>query len=178
MEADSDTAPKVDHQTCYIQLPFLMYQTNELKSDVLALIQKFYPQLKPMFYFRNNFTLGRMLKGRDQPDVMMRSSVVYKYTCNCCQQFYIGSTTLQMFVRTSQHHGRSFRTGSHLTQPPNSSIRNHCFDKDHPFKLENFSIISSVNHESDLRILESIHIWKERPTLNQNQLSVQLNIIT
>jgi hypothetical protein len=176
-EADTEIVPKVDRQTCYVQLPFLMHQTSKLKSEVLVLLQKFYPQLETMFYFRNNFTLGGLLKRRDQPNVMMRSSVIYRYTCHCCQQCYIGSTSLQMFVRTSQHHGRSFRTGSLLTQPPNSSIRNHCIDSDHPFRLQNLSVLSSANAESDLRMLESIYIWRERPSLNQNQLAVPLNIV-
>ena len=104
------------------------------------------------------------------------SYVIYKYTCDCCQQFYIGSTQLQMFMRTSRHKGRSFRTGALATKPEKSSIRDHCLKLNHPLKSENFEIIDSTANQFDLRILESIYINHLHPQLNDYQSAVTLHI--
>ena len=107
----------------------------------------------------------------------MRSSVVYEYTCDCCQQSYIGSTSLQLFRRCAQHKGVSFRTNTVLTRPDNSAIRDHCYQLDHRFKLENFKIIDSAPYEKDLRILEALYIKTQKPSINSNQNSLMLNIL-
>lgn len=106
---------------------------------------------------------------------MTRSNIVYNYECHCCQQCYVGSTTLQLFVRSSKHFGRSYRTLRPLSKPEKSSIREHCMDRDHPMRLENFSILD-YGTTSDLKLLESLYIHKNSPSLNDHQSSVTLNI--
>lgn len=167
------TVPK---QNVYMNLPLLGYQNNKMKLEVQSLIEKYFPQVSPSFYFRNLHKIGSFFRIKDSPDMLMRSSVIYEYKCDCCQQSYIGSTTLQMFRRIAQHKGVSFRTGQQLSKPDNSSIRDHCFNKDHPLKTKNFSIIGNCT-SCDLRTLESIFIQKLKPTLNSNQSAVILNVL-
>ena len=106
----------------------------------------------------------------------MGSNIIYKYNCNCCQQSYIGSSLLQMFVRVYKHKDTSFRTNILLAKPELSAIRSHCYIHDHPFKSTNFSVIDKCN-TSDLRILESLHIHKSRPHLNNYVTAEKLQIV-
>ena len=161
----------------YFELPQIGNQTKKMKSELTKLLNEFYPQISPYPFFRNTFKIGSFFRKTDKPAVDMRSSVVYKYTCDCCQQSYIGSTVLQMFIRCSRHKGVSFRTDRPLTKPEKSSIREHSLNAQHPLKLGNFSILDSSNNSHSLRILESIYIRKLLPSINNYQTAVNLNIV-
>jgi hypothetical protein len=161
----------------YVELPQIGYQTNKMKSEVIKLLNEFYPQISPYPFFKNTFKIGTFFRKTEKPSVPMRSSVVYKYTCDCCQQSYIGSTILQMFIRCSRHKGVSFRTDRPLTKPEKSSIREHSHSNDHPLKLENFTILDTCRNSHSLRILESIYIRKLLPSINDYQTAVNLNIV-
>ena len=80
------------------------------------------------------------------------------YTCHCCQQCIIGSTPLQLFIRSSKHAGISYRTNASLNTVENSDIRDHIRTKNHPLQMSVLSVIGSVNNQSDLHILEVIYI--------------------
>ena len=59
----------------------------------------------------------------------------------------------------------------------NSSIREHSHEHDHVIKTENFQDLDTSNFESDLTILESLWIWKKKPTLNDYSVSTKLDIL-
>jgi len=167
----------VRRQDVYLELPWIGKQSKKMRTDLQQLFSSFYPQLKPNFYYRNNFSIGSFFRNSDRKEALMQSHVVYKYTCHCCQQCYIGSTSVQLFKRCAQHLGVSFRTGQHSTRPDNSSIRDHSEKYEHVMKESNFSILDRCNTERELRILESIHIFKHRPSINECQFAVPLNIL-
>ena len=125
--------PTVLKQTFYAQLPFIGTDGAQMPKALLDIIGKFYPQIDPKFSFRHNFTIGSFFKRHTPSDMLVRSSLIYKYTCDCCQQSHISSTFLQLFRRCAQHKEVSFRTGTFLTRSDNSAIRDHCFSLDHPF---------------------------------------------
>ena len=164
-------------QIVYLELPFIGHATGSLRRELLLLVNRFYPQIDPKLYFKNNFSIGSLLKKRRTTNMLMRSSVVYKYTCDCCQQSYIGSTTLQLFRRSAQYKGVSFRTDTRLTKPDNSAIRDHCLNLDHRFDSSNFEVIGSSFYDRDLRILEAIFIKTQKSGLNNYQNSLALNIL-
>jgi len=73
--------------------------------------------------------------------------------------------------------GVSHRTNKPVNNPERSSIREHSIKTKHLIKLSNFSILQSFNSSlSDLHILESLYIHKNKPTLNDYQSAVKLNI--
>ena len=160
----------------YAQLPFIGSSTTAMRNELLEILGKFHPQINPKFYFRKGFTIGTFFKKHYPTDMFVRSSVIYQYTCDCCQQSYIGSTALQLFRRLSQHRGISFRTGTMLTRRDNSAIRGRCFNSDHPFKISNFSIVDSTALLLNLRILESIHIYRNNPEINNYQTATTVSI--
>ena len=80
-------------------------------------------------------------------------------------------------MRVGEHAGRSIRTENLVARPVNSSIRDHKFICDPKIALENFKIINSTKFPSDLRILESIYIRREKPFINDMNSVVPLLIV-
>ena len=172
-----DTQHDVPRKTVYLELPYVGYQSKQMIREVKRLAEKFFPQINPIFYSRNSNKLGRIFrKDLTQTDVFMESCVIYKYNCDCCQQSYIGSTMLQMFIRVHKHKGTSFRTNRHLAKPELSAIRSHCTSNDHPLKSANFSVIDKCN-KLDIRVLESLYIHRTKPDLNNYQTAEKLQIV-
>ena len=81
----------------------------------------------------------------------------------------------QAKIRFCQHLAISPRTDNRVSVPQHSAPRDHCHSNSHPFKFHNFTIIDSAATVSDLRILESLYIFKCRPSLNSDQSSVPLH---
>ena len=101
---------------------------------------------------------------------MSRSSVVYKYGCPFCGDQYVGSTSRTLFVeRVSM--GGSHRTGALYinlsASEPHSAIRDHCEQRClGPVSYDDFNILAVAPDLVSLRILESLHIFKSKPKLN------------
>ena len=104
------------------------------------------------------------------------TNIIYKFSCGSCQGSYIGSTTKQSRIRFFQHLGKSPRTNRPVTVPAHSTPRNHCHESDHLLSLNDFKIIDSANNEHELRILESLFICKEKPSLNIDQSATPLSL--
>ena len=49
--------------------------------------------------------------------------------------------------------------------------------KKHYLTNDNFKILDTANNESDLRILESLYIFKNRPKLNMDSSAAPLSVI-
>ena len=77
----------------------------------------------------------------------------------------------------AEHVGRSYRTKRMLGTPPQSSIREHAFLCDSRIDISIFKIVSTASNVLDLRILESLHISKNQPILNDTRSSFPLKII-
>ena len=109
----------------------------------------------------------------------MRGSLVYKFSCVQCTSMYVGSTSRTLISRAAEHAGRSPRTNKPIVNPSQSSIRCHGNNNCSPdVSLDTFEILDSVSNSQDLRILESIYIYRLRPNLNENSSSYPLNILT
>ena len=116
--------------------------------------------------FKNSFTIGSFFKCKDKVPDSMCSDIIYKYDCSSCNARYIGSSIRTLHQRMSEHRGVSFRTGRFISNPSHSEIRNHVLSADHVLKIENFSILDTARDRNDLRILESLYIFKLKPNLN------------
>lgn len=168
------TVPK---QKIYVPLPYIGPQSCTFEKDLKNILNRSYPQCDFHFSFTNTFTIGSLFKFKDNLPADLCSLIIYKYQCESCQDFYIGSTKMQSKVRFCQHLGISPRTNRHVTSPLHSTPRIHCENNSHPFKYSNFSIIDKASSEQNLRILESLYIYKESPTLNLDKSCTPLNII-
>ena len=69
--------------------------------------------------------------------------------------------------------GRSFRTGN-LVQSSKSSIREHADRCSKTIDNNDFKVIGQEDNETHLRILESLHILRLKPNLNEMQSAFPL----
>ena len=165
-------------QPFYCSLPFFGPQTDRLKNELDSMFTKYFPTIKFKPIFVNNYTVSSFFRFKDSLPIMSRSSVVYLFLCPHCGDRYVGSTSRTLFVRTSEHEGRSHRTGALLACPPHSAVRDHSEHTCHSRVNKNdFSIIASASNPVSLRIIESLIIHKTKPQLNDYNSAFPLNIV-
>ena len=148
-----------------------------MKQDITDMLSNLFPYIDFRVVFRNRFTTGSLFKFKDIIPKACSSGVIYKFCCPSCGGSYIGSTNARLKTRVCQHLGISDRTGRMMTSPSQSSVRDHSHQCDTPFSITDFSIIGRAHTAMDLRILESLHIFKERPSLNGKNSAVPLRIV-
>ena len=136
----------------YAKLPFLSSSATAMSKELLRGTGQILFSNQPQSIFSKEFFYRFIFKHHYPSDMLVRSSVIYKYTCDCYQQSYIGNTALQL-LRCAQHRGVSFRTGDRLSRQDNSAIRDPCFNNGHPFKISNFNVVDSTSLLLNLRIL-------------------------
>ena len=126
--------------------------------------------------FKNDFTVGGFFNFKDRVPVTLQSNVVYSYTCEQCSAQYYGETTRHLKTRVAEHRGLSARTGNPLSNPSFSSIRDHALSTGHDIETSNFNILYKT-HVNNLKVSESVLIHKDKPSLNNADCSVPLNIL-
>ena len=67
-------------------------------------------------------------------------------------------TTRSRGIRADEHAGVCFRTGVPLSRPPHSAVREHLESCPASYDINNFKILASAAHESDLKILVYTYI--------------------
>ena len=160
-----------------LKLPYLGSVSDTLARKLKRIIKTNYTALDVRTVFVNNYSIGSFFKTKDRIPISLCSSVIYNYTCGGCNASYIGKTTRNLSIRICEHKGLSYRTKRVLNKPMQSSIREHSHEKDHVINRENFEVLDSSSFDNDLLILESLWIWKKRPTLNDYAISTKLEIL-
>ena len=126
----------------------------------------------------NIFSIGSFFNHKDCIDIGLQSHLIYKFSCTqCVSEAYVGYTTRMLRTRVAEHAGISSRTGNPLLNPPQSSIRNHAEGCPVDINVDKFVILGKANHTIDQQILESLHIFRSRPSLNSSDSSFPLNIV-
>ena len=99
----------------------------------------------------------------------LRSRVIYKFTCACCNACYIGET------------GRHFstRVREHLSSDKSSHIFKHLLSSERcrqSCSTDCFEILDSAPTKFQLKLKEAMHINWEKPNLNQQVHHVNLTL--
>ena len=121
--------------------------------------------------------LGNIFNFKDSLPKIIRSLIIYKFTCGKCNITYIGKTKRHLKLRMCEHLGLSPKTGKeykYTTQP--STVRRHLHDEKHISNFNNFKIISSAKNDFELHIKESLLIGSLSPELNKQIKSSQLDL--
>ena len=176
--AKSNQIQTVPKQEIYFKFLYFGVQSDRLKTELLALFEKYFPYIKPNIVLVNDYKVRNIFKYKDRIPKCCMSSVVYKFCCASCGASYVGSTQKSLYCRAQQHVGRSYRTNSPLSSPVESSIRNHCHNICKVnFSIDNFEVIDKESSGFKLRLLESIHIHKNKPQLNNMMSATPLYIL-
>ena len=164
--------PKLDF---FASMPYSR-DTKFLKglSDI---IKKHFYCINPKLILKNPKTIGSIFKFKDTIPILMRSLVVYKYSCPRCNLgTYLGSTKRMLKVRIDSHSGVSHRTGVVLNKKEFSNIREHSRKCKTSVSYDNFEIIAQATDQTSLLILESLAIKQLVPSLNTQSSSAPLFI--
>ena len=168
------TAPKLK---LFSSLPYLNKESNAgIHKEIQELAFKFFPQIDLHIVFKNQNTISNFFGFKDRIPDLVRSNVVYKYSCAHCDATYYGETTRHLSTRIAEHRGLSSRTGMPVLKPLNSAIRDHAISSNHEILRSDFSIVFSCK-TNNLKISESIIISKNNPSLNNSDSSVPLNVL-
>ena len=171
------TVPK---KPAYFVLPYFGHKSVLLVKQLSHLISDHFAHIDPKIILVNGHKVKNVFGYKDTLPLLLRSSVIYEYSCpQQCGSAYVGSTIRTLQTRVMEHKGLSIRTGRPLANPPQSAIRQHseqCCGGG-PIPKDNFSILSSINSCTDLRINESLYIYKTKPLLNETSSAFPLKIV-
>ena len=174
---NSEQENECSNNFLYIKFPFFGPQSDKLKFELSSLFSKYVSDVTPRIILNNRFTLSSLFQHKDNLPTALRSSVVYKFSCMQWMSVYIGSTCHRLHIRVSEHAGVSPTTGLPLSSPSRTAILDHITACKTNANLSNFSIIVTSKSNSELRILESLHINKNKLVLNRNIASYPLEIV-
>ena len=145
----------------FISLPYFGLQSEKIKLELTLLLNKYSENIKLKIVLINKQTIGGLSQYKDTLDKGMASAVVYKYCCPKCGAHYVGSTCRRLDTRAAEH------AGLPLSNPSPSHIREHSHScGGSRVSLSQFDIIGRWSNIIDLRILESLHILKNKPNIN------------
>ena len=160
----------------YIVLPYFGPQSDKLRTEISTILHKYFNSVDFKFISLNKLTIGNFFNYKDRLPRAMLSSIIYKFSCEQCSSSYVGMTSRNFYKRIAEHSGRSFRTNSLLSHPPHSAIRDHTSSCQSPISINQFKVIDSSSSLLDLKILESLHIFNSKPSLNNTSCSFPLKI--
>ncbi|XP_065671956.1 uncharacterized protein LOC136089796 [Hydra vulgaris] len=103
----------------YFKLPFIGFYSNFTKTKIDKIIKKYCKNVIIKFIFttdklKNNFCI------KDPLPKMLKSNVVYKFSCAGCNASYIGETSRHLATRINEH--LTSDKQSHILKHLNSSI--------------------------------------------------------
>ena len=93
------TAPKLLFS---LVLPFTGDHSLQIHREVTKLLSSAYPHVQFRVVFRPICRLSNFFVFKDRLPIKMRSCVVYKFTCRCCQASYLGQTSRLLHIRESE----------------------------------------------------------------------------
>ena len=95
-------------------LPFLGVHSSQIRNQINKLFSSAYPHIQIRCIFRPMQRLSAIFRFKDRIPLSLRSRIVYKYKCQCCNALYVGETVRHFHKRISEHMGISAFTGKLL----------------------------------------------------------------
>ena len=158
------TVPK---RQLLLVLPYTGSLSLQVRNKLLA-AYRCLPQFQLRVIFTSNNRVSSTFPFKDKIPFLLRSGVVYKFTCATCNSCYYGKTKRHIHTRICEHKGISPSTGNRL-QTVNSTVHEHCMNCNQDVNTiceNNFKILCTAKYNSDLEIKESLLILYDKPNLN------------
>ena len=159
-----------------IVLPFLGSLSFKIRKRLSSCLKKHLPHCELITVFRSKNRFSKLFQFKDRIPDFLRSNLIYKFSCSCCNATYYGETERHLFVRASEHLGITPLTQKRVKCPKKSAIVEHILMTGHQSSYDNFSIIAFDNNSFKLRLKESLLIKKDNPELNRNIYSHPLEL--
>ena len=178
-EKPSSTSEPIEPKRIVLfTLPFSGLHSVQIRNQINKLFSSVYTHIQIRCIFRPMAMqrLSTFFRFKDRIPLSLRSRIVYKYKCQCCNALYVGETVRHFHKRISEHMGISGSTGKPISKPPFSNIRDHNQSSGHPISPNDFYILSPCSSSFELLVRESLLISKLKPLLNANLSSVPLTL--
>ena len=144
--------------------------SKQIANDIKKIVCQSFPQIKLFIIFKAHSSIGGHLRLKDKQPQMIRSNVVYKYTCQCCKAFYIGKTDRQLGYLQTYGSLSTYWNAPFCMSP--FWYFEYCQKCKVPVSQENFSIEDTLQSNFGLNILESLHQKTKKPLIGIQQQSV------
>ena len=142
----------------YLKLPYVGKFSKFTQQKINKLCKEFCKNTNIQLVF-SPCKISNFFSSKDSIPHVLKSSVVYKYTCANCQIGYVGETCRHLHERVKEHlTQKSSHIFKHLEENP------ICKEKS---DISSFQIIDNDNSVFRLKIKEAIHINWTKPELNK-----------
>ena len=171
-----DVVMTVPRKQVRIIIPYLGNYSLSLKKNLRKVFTKILPMCKLDVIFKTSNRISHYFHFKDRCPSVLRSSVIYKYTCGNCNVSYIGKSFRHFIVRSSEHLGLSARTGKPVKGMEITPVREHSLFCNTKPCLDDFEIIGTQLDGNNylLELKESIFLYKLGPQLNKDTTSKPL----
>ena len=157
-----------------IVLPFLGAQSFLVRKRLQSCIRNHLPYCSLRIAFQSKTRLSSLFRFKDIIPKEISSHLVYKFTCSCCNTTYYGESERHFFVRASEHLFMTSLTGKKVKNFKKSAIFDHILLKGHDASFEDLDSLG--NNKLKLHLKESLPIKRDKPKLNRNIYSYQLEL--
>ena len=152
----------------FYKLPYLGRFSTVAQNKIRRLVNRYCNDLDIKLVF-TTFKLRNLFPVKDSVPRELRSRVIYKFTCACCNACYIGETVRHFSTRFREHlySDKSSHIFKHLRS--SERCRQSC-------STDCFEILDSAPTKFQLKLKEAMHINWEKPNLNQQVHHVNLTL--
>ena len=152
----------------FYKLPYLGRFSTVAQNKIRRLVNRYCNDLDIKLVF-TTFKLRNLFSVKDSVPRELRSRVIYKFTCACCNACYIGETVRHFSTRVREHlySDKSSHIFKHLLSL--ERCRQSC-------STDCFEILDSAPTKFQLKLKEAMHINWEKPNLNQQVHHVNLTL--
>ena len=136
----------VEKKQLLIILPFLGHLSFETRNRLNSCIRNQLPSCSLRIVFQSKTRLSSLFKFKESIPKYLRSHLIYKFLCSCCNATYYGETERHLFVRASEHLGIAQLTQKRVKNAKKSVIMDHILLEGHNATNDNFSILIPENN--------------------------------
>ena len=166
----SVSEPNEPKRIVLFMLPFLGEHSSQIRNQINKLFSSAYPHIQIRRIFRPMQRLSAFFRFKDRIPLSLRSRIVYKYECQCCNALYVGETVYHIHKGISEHMGISAFTGKPHSKLPFSNIRDHHQASGHPISSDHFSVLSTCSSSFEI-FLKKVY---SSPNLNPHLMPIVL----
>ena len=164
------TVPKKEF---FIVLPYLGTLSDKIKKQMNNIFQQTVPWGKLNICFKTHSRMSHLFRFKDPIPKDLVSSIIYSFTCPCCNARYVGETDRHCKVRWGEHLGISCFTGQPI-KCLKTAIKDHTEILKCKPSFNNFKIIGCESNRLLRELKESLFIHQLNPSLNKQVKSARL----
>ena len=154
----------------YQKLPFIGTYSKFVQNRIKLLCNQFCKNTNIKLVFTSQ-KISSFFSTKDKMPSDLRSNVVYKFTCACCNARYVGQTTRYFNVRVQEHlHKRSNPSSVFKHLDEDQKCRDAC-------DSSCFEVLDSDNSAFRLKVKEAIHNEWIKPTINRQHNLLKMGIL-